>query len=97
MLNAFWSTILLILSAAPATLLAQERYFVSYAGFGGFQAQVWAAQGIGLFKKYGLNTYIVMIPGSTSKGSAYSSLKTTAQPSGLARQPLTGLYSPLLS
>jgi len=64
MLKAFWSAILLILSAAPATLVAQERYLVSYAGFAGFQAPVWAAKDFGLFAKYGLSTDLVMIPGS---------------------------------
>jgi NitT/TauT family transport system substrate-binding protein len=56
---------LLTLCAAPATLLAQDRYLVSYAGFGGFQAPAWAAKDFGLFTKYGLNTELVMIPGST--------------------------------
>jgi ABC-type nitrate/sulfonate/bicarbonate transport system substrate-binding protein len=64
MLKAFWSTVLLVLSAAPAILIAQERYIVSYAGFAGFQAPVWAARDLGLFAKYGLNTDLVMIPGS---------------------------------
>jgi len=61
MLKAFWSTILLMLSAAPPTLFAQERYLVSYAGF---QAPVWAAKDFSLFAKYGLSTDLVMIPGS---------------------------------
>ena len=51
-------------SAAPATLVAQERIMVSYAGFAGFQAPVWAAKDFGLFAKYGLSTDLVMIPGS---------------------------------
>jgi NitT/TauT family transport system substrate-binding protein len=37
----------------------------SYAGFGGFQAPVWAAKDFGFFTKYGLNIDLVMIPGST--------------------------------
>ncbi len=34
MLRALWFTILLILGAWPATLVAQERYLISYNGFG---------------------------------------------------------------
>src|SRR2546425_2847822 len=61
MFKAFWAAILLMLSAAPPTLFAQERYLVSYAGF---QAPVWAAKDFSLFAKYGLSTDLVMIPGS---------------------------------
>src|SRR5256885_540406 len=50
--------------AAPTTAPTQERYLVSYAGFGGFQAPAWAAKDLGLFTKYGLSTDLVMIPGS---------------------------------
>jgi ABC-type nitrate/sulfonate/bicarbonate transport system substrate-binding protein len=64
MLRALWFTILLILSAWPATLVAQERYLVSYNGFGVGQAPVWATKDFGLFAKYGLNTDLVMISGS---------------------------------
>jgi ABC-type nitrate/sulfonate/bicarbonate transport system substrate-binding protein len=63
MLKALWFTILLI-SAWPATLVAQERYLVSYNQFGGGQAPVWAAKDFGFFAKYGLNTDLVMIAGS---------------------------------
>ena len=64
MSKVFWSSILLLLCAVPTTLIAQERYVISYAGFGGFQAPAWAAKDLGLFTKYGLNTDLVMIPGS---------------------------------
>jgi ABC-type nitrate/sulfonate/bicarbonate transport system substrate-binding protein len=64
MLKVFWFTILLILSAWPATLVAQERYLVSYNGFGVGQAPIWATKDFGLFTKYGLNTDLVMISGS---------------------------------
>ena len=64
MLKALWLTILLILSASPATVVAQERYLVSYNGFGVGQAPVWAAKDFGLFAKYGLNPDLVMISGS---------------------------------
>ena len=64
MLKAWWFTILLILGAWPATLVAQERYLVSYNQFGGSQAPVWAAKDFGLFAKYSLNVDLVMIAGS---------------------------------
>jgi hypothetical protein len=51
MLKAFCFA-LLALCALPAKLLAQERYLVSYAGFGGFQAPAWAAKDFGFFTKY---------------------------------------------
>ena len=63
MLRAFWFVIFIIVSAAPP-LVAQERTLVSYAGFAGFQAPVWAAKDFGLFTKYGLSADLVMIPGS---------------------------------
>ncbi|HET8562547.1 MAG TPA: ABC transporter substrate-binding protein, partial [Candidatus Binatia bacterium] len=63
-LEAFSFIILLIFGAGPATLIAQDRMMISYAGFGGFQAPVWAAKDFGYFDKYGLNTDLVMIPGS---------------------------------
>lgn len=65
MLKALCTAILVILCASPVEVLAQGRYLVSYAGFAGFQAPVWAAKDLGLFAKYGLNTDLVMIPGST--------------------------------
>ena len=43
---------------------AEERTMISYAGFAGFQAPVWAAKDFGLFAKYGLSADLVMIPGS---------------------------------
>jgi len=64
MLKAFCIA-LLALFALSAKLFAQERYLVSYAGFGGFQAPAWAAKDFGLFTKYGLNIDLVMVPGST--------------------------------
>ena len=63
MLRVYSLIIFLTISFAPATILAQERLLVSYAGFGGFQAPAWAAQDLGLFTKYGLTTELVMIPG----------------------------------
>ena len=52
---------------APMSLLAQERYVVSYGGFAGFQATIWAMQDLGLLAKYGLSSDLVMIPG-TARG-----------------------------
>ena len=64
MLKALYFTILLILSATPAILVAQERFLISYNGFGVGQAPVWATKDFGLFAKYGLTTDLVMISGS---------------------------------
>jgi ABC-type nitrate/sulfonate/bicarbonate transport system substrate-binding protein len=61
MLRAIGALCFLII---PVALQAEERYLISYAGFGGFQAPAWAAKDLGLFTKYGLNTELVMIPGS---------------------------------
>src|SRR5574341_1458487 len=63
-LKTFCHAIVLITGVLPPALLAQERYTVSYAGFAGFQAPIWAAKDFGLFAKYGLDTDLVMIPGS---------------------------------
>jgi len=64
MLRVYSLMIFLIISFTPATIRAQERLLVSYAGFGGFQAPAWAAKDLGLFAKYGLTTELIMIPGS---------------------------------
>jgi len=64
MLSVYSLMIFLSISFAPATIRAQERLLVSYAGFGGFQAPAWAAKDLGLFIKYGSTTELVMIPGS---------------------------------
>ncbi len=57
-------TIAVLLCISAAKLDAQERYIASYAGFAGFQAPLWAAKDFGLLSKYGVNTDLVMIPGS---------------------------------
>ena len=64
MLKVYSLIIFLIVGFTSTTISAQERLLVSYAGFGGFQAPAWAAKDLGLFTKYGLNTELVMIPGS---------------------------------
>jgi len=53
-----------LLGLFPANLPAQDKYIASYAGFAGFQAPLWAAKDFGLLAKYGVNTDLVMIPGS---------------------------------
>jgi NitT/TauT family transport system substrate-binding protein len=53
-----------------ATVCAQEKYIASYAGFAGFQAPLWAARDFGFMTKYGINTDLVMIPGSARGAQA---------------------------
>ncbi|MGE5305056.1 MAG: ABC transporter substrate-binding protein [Alphaproteobacteria bacterium] len=58
-------TLAVILLVAPsASLLAQERHYVSYGGTAGFQATVWAMKDLGTFEKYGLNGDVVLVGGS---------------------------------
>ena len=64
MSKAYSLIVITIISFAPLTIRAQERLLVKYAGFAGFQAPAWAAKDLGFFSKYGLNTELVMIPGS---------------------------------
>jgi ABC-type nitrate/sulfonate/bicarbonate transport system substrate-binding protein len=54
----------LVLAVLPSELPAQERYTVSYGGFAGYHAPLWAAKDLGLFAKHGLNADPVMISGS---------------------------------
>ncbi len=54
----------LVLFFSPVNLVAQELHLVSYAGFGGFQATVWAPKDLGLMAKYGFNGEVVLVPGS---------------------------------
>jgi ABC-type nitrate/sulfonate/bicarbonate transport system substrate-binding protein len=62
------SIVLLLLFSA--TVVAQEKYIASYAGFAGFQAPLWAAKDFGFMAKYGVNTDLVMIPGSARGAQA---------------------------
>ena len=39
----------------PMSVLSQETYLASYAGFSGGQGPTWTAKELRLFKKYGLN------------------------------------------
>src|SRR5439155_17502011 len=61
MLQRWFFTVLLLVTL-PASLAAQERYLVAYAGFAGFQAPVWAPKDLGLMAKYGFNGDVVLVP-----------------------------------
>src|SRR5207249_10551506 len=63
MLQRWFFTVLLLVTL-PASLAAQERYLVAYAGFAGFQAPVWAPKDLGLMAKYGFNGGVDLVPGS---------------------------------
>ncbi len=59
-----WLCSILLLLLLPVKLLAQETHLVAYAGFGGFQAPVWAPKDLGLFDKYGFKGDVILVPGS---------------------------------
>lgn len=44
---------------------AAESYKMGYAGFAGFQVSMWAAQDLGLLKKYGLEGETVLVRGTS--------------------------------
>jgi len=56
--------IVFFLLILPVKLLAEEQYLVAYAGFGGFQAPVWAPKDLGLMAKYGFNGDVILVSGS---------------------------------
>ena len=56
--------VIVLLITFPTRIIAQELYLVAYAGFGGFQAPVWAPKDLGLMTKYGFNGDVVLVPGS---------------------------------
>ena len=60
----------LVLYSLPAFSNAQEKFIASYAGFAGFQAPLWAAKDFGFLAKYGVDTDLVMIPGSARGAQA---------------------------
>jgi NitT/TauT family transport system substrate-binding protein len=64
------SAVLLWLFCAAAMAAAQEKYIASYAGFAGFQAPLWAAKDFGFMTQYGVNSDLVMIPGSARGAQA---------------------------
>jgi ABC-type nitrate/sulfonate/bicarbonate transport system substrate-binding protein len=57
--------VVILLVTAPAGLLAQEHYAISYGGTAGFQASIWAMEDLGTLEKYGLNADVVLVPGTT--------------------------------
>ena len=64
------SAALVLLFCSTVSVSGQEKYIASYAGFAGFQAPLWAAKDFGFMEKYGLNTDLVMIPGSARGAQA---------------------------
>jgi NitT/TauT family transport system substrate-binding protein len=73
----------------PHRIRAQERIFVGYDGYAGFQGPIWAAKDLGLFDKYGLNAALVLIPGSARAMAALLSDSTQfAQGSASAPVPV---------
>lgn len=63
---ALWLRLLAVIVAlaSSARARAQENFYVGYDGYAGFQGPIWAARDLGLFKKYGLNGDLVLVPGS---------------------------------
>jgi ABC-type nitrate/sulfonate/bicarbonate transport system substrate-binding protein len=59
-----WLGFALVLLVLPVELRGQETHLVAYAGFGGFQAPVWAPKDLGLFDKYGFKGDVILVPGS---------------------------------
>src|SRR5215204_740593 len=70
MLCIFRLVLTLVLYLLPAFGNAQEKFIASYAGFAGFQAPLWAAKDFGYLAKYGVDTDLVMIPGSARGAQA---------------------------
>lgn len=56
-------TLLALLLLAPSNAFSQT-HMIGYAGFGGFQASMWAVKDLALLKKHGLDGEVVMIPGT---------------------------------
>jgi ABC-type nitrate/sulfonate/bicarbonate transport system substrate-binding protein len=70
MIRSVNTTLVLVLLILPMRVSAQEKYIASYAGFAGFQAPLWAAKDFGFLTKHGVNTDLVMIPGSARGAQA---------------------------
>src|SRR5688572_20441122 len=85
-------SIIIVVAVSPAELRAQERYTVSYGGFAGYHAPLWAAKDLGLFAKHGLNADPVMISGSPRgmqavlSGSSYFAFEKLSTPERRAPQ-----------
>ena len=56
-------SLLLLMLALPASVLSQESYLASFAGFSGGQGPTWTAKELGLFKKNGLNADMIFVQG----------------------------------
>ena len=54
---------LLVFSALPSGLLAQQRHLHSSAGVGSNQVPMYVAKDLGIFDKYGLNVELIVITG----------------------------------
>lgn len=54
---------LLVFSALPSGLLAQQRHLHSSAGVGSNQLPMYVAKDLGIFDKYGLNVELIVITG----------------------------------
>ena len=70
MISMFGLVLALVVYLLPALSNAQEKFIASYAGFAGFQAPLWAAKDFGFLSKYGVDTDLVMIPGSARGAQA---------------------------
>jgi len=80
---------LLVTLVVSARASAQENFYVGYDGYAGFQGPMWAARDLGLFKKYGVNGDLVLVPGSTRAMAALLSGNVhVAQ--GSATAPIAG-------
>jgi len=66
MLFLLWAASLIF----PSSLAAQDRYVVSYGGFGGYQVPIWVTKELGLLEKYKIHADLVMIPGSSRQMQA---------------------------
>lgn len=65
-----------VLLTLPFLAQAQERFVVSFGGFAGYHAPLWAAKDLGFFTKYGINVDPVMISGAARGVSALLSGNT---------------------
>jgi len=70
---------------------AQERCAVTYGGFAGYHAPLWAAKDLGIFTKHGLNCDPVMLAGS-ARGMQALIAGNTQFALADATGPVTALY-----
>jgi ABC-type nitrate/sulfonate/bicarbonate transport system substrate-binding protein len=88
MVTTIW--LVIFITILPYSLHAQEHYAVSYGGFAGYHAPLWAAKDLGLFAKYGLNADPIMISGS-ARGMQALIAGSTHFALGDATGPLTAI------